>query len=274
MILDDITESTKVRLKQKRAAVPFKNIRSDADTMAKKISSASCSFESALSRGRLQCANSSANKEISFICEVKKASPSKGIIVEDFPYLQIAKDYKEAGAAAISVLTESDFFKGSPDYLKEIANKIELPVLCKDFIIDPYQIYEAKTLGAAAVLLICTLLDDNQLRDFLDITHSLKMSALVETHNESEVEKALCANAKIIGVNNRDLTTFNVDLRTSLRLRKIIPNDKVFVAESGISTAEEVKIIHDIGADAILIGEAMMKSYDKKLYLKQLRSLL
>ncbi|GMO24466.1 MAG: hypothetical protein Ta2B_03860 [Termitinemataceae bacterium] len=211
--------------------------------------------------------------ELSFICEVKKASPSKGIIAADFPYLQIAKDYQNAGAKAISVLTEPHFFMGSSEYLKEIACNVALPALCKDFIIDPYQIYEAKVLGASAVLLICALLDDARLKDFLSITKELKLSALVETHNEEEVQRALNADADIIGVNNRDLKTFKVDLGVCARLRALVPSSKIFVAESGINSAADVQMLRSIGADAALIGEAMMRAQDKTEYLNSINGI-
>ncbi|MDR0637518.1 MAG: indole-3-glycerol phosphate synthase TrpC [Spirochaetaceae bacterium] len=207
---------------------------------------------------------------LSFICEVKKASPSKGVIVEDFPYLRIAREYKEAGASAISVLTEPRFFQGSPAYLQEIAREVSIPCLRKDFIIDEYQIYEAKFLGAAAVLLICALLEEKQLAAFVALSESIGLSALVETHREAEVEAALKAGAKIIGINNRDLQTFTVDLDVTRRLAKHIPGGIVKVSESGIHSPDDVKRVTDSGADAVLIGESMMRARDKKRYLDEL----
>jgi indole-3-glycerol phosphate synthase len=207
---------------------------------------------------------------LSFICEVKKASPSKGIIVEDFPYRQIAREYEAAGAAAISVLTEPQFFQGSAAYLQEIARDVQIPCLRKDFIIDEYQIYEAKFLGASAVLLICALLNEKQLASFIALTESIGLSALVETHRESEVESAVKAGARIIGINNRDLQTFAVDLDVTRRLASQIPADIVKVSESGIHTPEDIKYIKDCGVDAVLIGESMMRARDKKQYLAEL----
>lgn len=207
---------------------------------------------------------------IQFICEVKKASPSKGLIAENFPYLEIAKEYEAAGAAAISVLTEPEYFLGRDEYLREIADTVRVPVLRKDFVVDEYQIYEAKLLGASAVLLICALLKDEELRNFLDIAHSLGLSALVETHDEEEVRRGLLTGAQIIGVNNRDLKTFQVDVATSVRLRKLVPTDVVFVSESGIKTAEDVKLLRRNKTNAVLIGETLMRSKDKKEMLRSL----
>jgi indole-3-glycerol phosphate synthase len=207
---------------------------------------------------------------LSFICEVKKASPSKGIITEDFPYRRIAREYEAAGAAAISVLTEPQFFQGNPAYLQEIARDVRLPCLRKDFIIDEYQIYEAKFLGAAAVLLICALLDDKKLAAFITIAESLGLSALVETHSEPEVASAVNAGARLIGINNRDLRTFAVDLDITRRLAKHIPAGIIKVSESGIHTPEDVARVKDCGVDAVLIGESMMRARDKKQYLAKL----
>lgn len=208
---------------------------------------------------------------MSFVCEVKKASPSKGVIAEDFPYLSIAKEYDAAGAAAISVLTEPYYFQGSDAYLKEIAAAVSIPVLRKDFVVDEYMIYQAKLLGASAVLLICAILNDDDLARYLEIAHQLGLSALVETHTEEEVRRALASGARIIGVNNRDLKTFQVDVQTSLRLRDLVPADRVFVSESGIKTAADVARLREIGADAVLIGETFMRSPDKVAALAELR---
>ena len=206
----------------------------------------------------------------SFICEVKKASPSKGVIAEDFPYLHIAREYEDAGASAISVLTEPRFFQGSPAYLQEITREVSIPCLRKDFIIDEYQIYEAKFLGAAAVLLICALLEEKQLPAFIVLSESIGLAALVETHNEAEVEAALKAGAKIIGINNRDLQTFAVDLDVTSRLAKHIPAGIVKVSESGIHSPDDIKRVADSGIDAVLVGESMMRARDKKQYLAEL----
>jgi indole-3-glycerol phosphate synthase len=209
--------------------------------------------------------------DIAFICEIKKASPSKGIISEDFPYLQIAKEYEAAGAAAISVLTEPFYFKGDDKYLREIADTVSIPLLRKDFTVDEYMIYEAKLLGASAVLLICSILDDYALAKYIETAHRLGLSALVETHDETEIKAALNAGARIIGVNNRDLKTFDVDIKLSERLKKLVPKDKIFISESGIKTPEDIKRLREIGADAVLIGETLMRSPDKAAELKKLR---
>jgi indole-3-glycerol phosphate synthase len=207
---------------------------------------------------------------ISFICEIKKASPSKGIIAEDFPYLQIAKEYEEAGASAISVLTEPEFFKGKNEYLQSIAKEVKIPVLRKDFVIDEFQIYEAKFLGASAILLICALLENEKLKSYIELAHSLGLSALVETHSEAEVESALNAGAKIIGINNRDLKTFNVDLQTTERLCKLIPSGIIKVSESGIKTYQDMQFLKNCKVDAVLIGESFMLAPDKKRYMELL----
>ncbi|MBP3543829.1 MAG: indole-3-glycerol phosphate synthase TrpC [Lachnospiraceae bacterium] len=208
---------------------------------------------------------------IHFICEVKKASPSKGLIAEEFPYLDIAEEYERAGASAISVLTEPEYFLGRDEYLRETAARVSIPVLRKDFTIDEYQIYEAKLLGASAVLLICAVLDDRKLKEFLELAHSLGLSALVEAHDEHEVRRALAAGAEIIGVNNRDLKTFTVDIANSVRLRRLVPDDVIFVSESGIQTAEDIRTLKENGTNVVLIGETLMRSADKKGRLKKLR---
>lgn len=210
-------------------------------------------------------------QEISFICEVKKASPSKGIIAEDFPYLNIALDYENSGAAAISVLTEPYYFLGSDRYLKEIASTVRIPVLRKDFIVDEYQIYEAKTLGASAILLICALLDTATIKTYLDIAHSLGMSAIVEAHTKEEVESAIAAGARIIGVNNRNLKTFEVDLSHSFNLRPLVPEEIIFISESGIKTPEDVRSLRYHKTDAVLIGETLMRCPNKKEILEKLK---
>ncbi|MCL2206495.1 MAG: indole-3-glycerol phosphate synthase TrpC [Fibromonadales bacterium] len=208
---------------------------------------------------------------ISFICEVKKASPSRGVIVEDFPYLKIAKEYEAAGASAISVLTEPEFFKGEDEYLQCIAKEVKIPVLRKDFIIDAFQIYEAKFLGASAVLLICAILENEKLKKFIELAHSIGLSSLVEVHNEEETENALNAGAKIIGINNRDLKTFNVDLQTTKRLCSLIPSHAIKVSESGIKTPEDMQFLRECGVDAVLIGESFMLAQDKKGYMERLK---
>ena len=210
-------------------------------------------------------------KGLAFICECKKASPSKGIIAEDFPYLDIAKQYELAGADAISVLTEPKYFLGRNEYLREIAHTVKIPVLRKDFVIDEYIIYEAKTLGADAVLLICSLLGEETLKEYIDLCDSLGLSALVEAHDESEVYSVLNAGARIIGVNNRNLKDFSVDTGNSAKLRALIPEGVIFVSESGVKTPEDVRKIRESGADAVLIGEALMRADDKRAVLESFR---
>ena len=227
-----------------------------------------------LPKGDLPFEKALGKEGMSFICECKKASPSKGLIAEDFPYLQIAKEYEAAGADCISVLTEPKWFLGSDEYLKEIAAAVSIPCLRKDFTVDEYMIYQAKALCAAAVLLICAILSESQLKEYIGICSTLGLSALVEAHDENEVRAALRCGAGIIGVNNRDLRDFSVDTGNSRRLREMIPSDVIFVSESGIKNAEDVQLLKDAGVDAVLIGEALMKSEDKKLKLAQLRGLL
>ncbi|EET59819.1 indole-3-glycerol phosphate synthase [Marvinbryantia formatexigens DSM 14469] len=208
---------------------------------------------------------------ISFICEVKKASPSKGIIAEEFPYLNIAKEYEAAGAAAISCLTEPYWFLGKDAYLQEIAAQVNIPVLRKDFTVDEYMIYQAKALGASAVLLICAILDDGQLKAYGQLAAELGMSALVEAHTEEEIARALAADARILGINNRNLKNFQVDITQSRRLRELVPDDVLFVSESGIKTPQDVAALRQNGTDAVLIGETLMRAPDKKVMLDMLR---
>ncbi|MCR5594168.1 MAG: indole-3-glycerol phosphate synthase TrpC [Saccharofermentans sp.] len=208
---------------------------------------------------------------LSFICECKKASPSKGIIAEIFPYLEIALDYEQAGADCISVLTEPKWFLGSDDYLQDIASAVKIPCLRKDFTVDEYMIYEAKLLGASAVLLICSILEPEQLRDYIDICDELGMSALVEAHDAYEVNMAVNSGARIIGVNNRNLKDFTVDTDNSRKLRELIPSSVVFVSESGVKDASDVKCLQQIGADAVLVGETLMRASDRKAKLRELR---
>ncbi len=256
-ILDEIAAKTRERIAEKQREIPLSEVRKKAEALP---------VDTGFPFYKALCGN-----DISFICEVKKASPSKGIIAEDFPYLQIAKDYEKAGAAAISCLTEPFWFKGSDEILKEITGSVNIPVLRKDFTISEYMIYEAKILGAGAVLLICSILSEQQLKDYLKLAHSLGLSALVETHNEEEIKTAVNIGAKIIGVNNRDLRSFTVDVGNSARLRELIPRDRVFVSESGITTAADVEKLREIGANAALVGEALMRAEDKTAKLKELR---
>ena len=210
--------------------------------------------------------------ELAFICECKKASPSKGLIAPDFDYLTIAQTYEAAGADAISVLTEPKWFLGADEYLATIAAAVSCPCLRKDFVVDAYQIYEAKLLGAQAVLLIVALLSDTQLHEYLALAAELKLSALVEAHDERELERALKAGATIIGVNNRNLHNFTVDAGNSARLRSQVPSDIIFVAESGISSPEQVTQLAAAGCDALLIGEYLMRASDKAALLRTLRA--
>lgn len=208
---------------------------------------------------------------MSFICECKKASPSKGLIEPDFRYLEIAREYEAAGADCISVLTEPKWFLGSDEYLKEIAKTVSIPCIRKDFTVDEYQIYQAKTLGAAAVLLICSILSEVQLGEYIKICDSLGISALVEIHNEKEAGMAVRAGARIIGVNNRNLKDFTVDTANSRKLRDLIPDDIIFVSESGVKSTDDIRAICEIGVDAVLIGETLMRADDKKAKLDELR---
>ncbi len=210
--------------------------------------------------------------EIAIIAEVKKASPSKGLIAEDFDYIEIAKEYEQAGASAISVLTEPYFFQGSKDYLKEISANVQIPILRKDFTIDEYMIWEAKSIGASAILLIVSILDDVQLKKYLDLAHELGLSAIVETHDAEEIKSAVDAGAQIIGVNNRNLADFTVDINNSISLRSLVSEDITFISESGIKTKEDVTRLKENNVDAVLIGETLMKSDDKKAMIFQLKN--
>lgn len=210
--------------------------------------------------------------EIAIIAEVKKASPSKGLIAEDFDYIEIAKEYEQAGASAISVLTEPYFFQGSKDYLKEISENVQIPILRKDFTIDEYMIWEAKSIGASAILLIVSILDDVQLKKYLDLAHELGLSAIVETHDAEEIKSAVDAGAQIIGVNNRNLADFTVDINNSISLRSLVSEDITFISESGIKTKEDVTRLKENNVDAVLIGETLMKSDDKKAMIFQLKN--
>ena len=230
---------------------------------------------------RIQEVNKNAGKRITFlqalqkdgmsyICEAKKASPSKGLIAPDFPYLAIAKEYEQAGASAISCLTEPFYFQGADQYLREISAAVQIPVLRKDFTVDEYMIYQAKSLGASAVLLICAILDDGELRAYRQLAKELGLDALIEAHDEYEVGRVLNLGAEIVGVNNRDLRTFQVDMNNSIRLRKMAPDNVVFVSESGIRTPEDIRILYENKVDGVLIGETLMRSPDKKVALESL----
>ena len=224
-----------------------------------------------LSKGNFAFENALKKDGISFICECKKASPSKGLISLDFPYLEIAEEYEAAGADCISVLTEPKWFLGSDEYLKGIAANVKIPCLRKDFTVDEYMIYEAKLLGAPSILLICSILTEEEIREYIYICDELGLSALVEAHDETQVSIAVKAGARIIGVNNRNLSDFSVDTDNSAKLRRLIPQNVIFVSESGVKSAEDVENIRKIGADAVLIGETLMRADDKKAKLAELR---
>lgn len=255
-ILDQLAEHARERVAEAKKKIPLGEIRQQALSLPK----GNFAFENALRK-----------PGISFICECKKASPSKGLIAPEFPYLQIAKEYEAAGADGISVLTEPKWFLGSNEFLKEIASTVSIPCLRKDFTVDEYMVYEARVLGASAVLLICSILSEEQIKSYISICDELGLSALVEAHDENEVKTALHAGARIIGVNNRNLKDFSVDTDNSRRLRELIPCDVLFVSESGVSTAEDVAKLREIGADAVLIGETLMRAPDKKIKLDELR---
>lgn len=249
MILDTIVEATKIRVAQEKQVESPEAVKAAALALP---SDTGFPFEAALRQ-----------QDFNFICEVKKASPSKGIIAEHFPYLDIAKEYEVAGAAAISVLTEPDFFKGDKKYLQEIASTVKIPVLRKDFIIDEYQIYQAKVWGASAILLICACLDVPTLTKFRELAYSLGLSSLVEAHDEAEVQMAIDCGARIIGVNNRNLKDFTVDVQNSVRLRNLVQDDVIFVSESGLETPEDIQVLRDNNIGVALMGETFMRSPNK-----------
>ena len=249
MILDTIVEATKIRVAQEKQVESPESVKAAALALP---SDTGFPFEAALRQ-----------QDFNFICEVKKASPSKGIIAEHFPYLDIAKEYEVAGAAAISVLTEPDFFKGDKKYLQEIASTVKIPVLRKDFIIDEYQIYQAKVWGASAILLICACLDVPTLTKFRELADSLGLSSLVEAHDENEVQMAIDCGARIIGVNNRNLKDFTVDVQNSVRLRNLVQDDVIFVSESGLETPEDIQVLRDNNIGVALMGETFMRSPNK-----------
>lgn len=249
MILDKIIEASKIRIAQEKQVESPETVKAAAVALP---ADTGFPFEAALRQ-----------QDFNFICEVKKASPSKGIIAEDFPYLDIAKEYEVAGAAAISVLTEPDFFKGDKKYLQEIASTVKIPVLRKDFIIDEYQIYQAKVWGASAILLICACLDVPTLTKFRELADSLGLSSLVEAHDEHEVQMAIDCGARIIGVNNRNLKDFTVDVQNSVRLRNLVQDDVIFVSESGLETPEDIQVLRDNNIGVALMGETFMRSPNK-----------
>jgi indole-3-glycerol phosphate synthase len=259
VILEEIAGKTRRRVERAKAALPLEELR----RRAAQAGPPPLSFEAAL-----------AGPEISFICEVKRASPSRGLITADFPYLRIAAEYEAAGAAALSVLTEPDYFLGRDEYLQEIAAATGIPVLRKDFVVDLYQIYEARYLGAQAILLICALLNRKTLGEYLAAAGSLGLSCLTEVHTADEAALAVEAGARIIGINNRDLRTFRVDLAVTQRLRKLIPPGPLVVSESGVNSPEDVRFLQEQGVDGVLVGETLMRAADKKQRLAELRPLL
>lgn len=257
-ILDQLADYARFRVSEAKEKISPEEIKSKAFEMPV----GDFSFEKALKKN-----------DIAFICECKKASPSKGLIAPDFPYLEIAKEYEKAGADCISVLTEPKWFLGSDEFLKEITKTVKIPCIRKDFTVDEYMIYEAKLLGASAVLLICSILSEEEIRKYIKICDELGLSALTETHNEAEVKIALNAGARVIGVNNRNLKDFTVDTSNSKKLREMIPQDKVFVSESGVKNADDIRLLREIGADAVLIGETLMRAEDKKAKLNELKGI-
>lgn len=270
-ILDQLADYARYRVEQAKERKPLEEIREEALNASRKgVLSAGTSAPDFPEPFRFEKALA-ADGDIHFICECKKASPSKGLIAPDFPYLEIARQYEEAGASAISVLTEPKWFLGSPEYLREIAEEVTVPCLRKDFTVDPYMIYEAKLLGASAILLICAILDTGTLEEYLKIADSLGLSAIVEAHDEAEVASAVSAGARIIGVNNRNLKDFTVDIHNSIRLRSCAPAGTIFVAESGIRTPENVEILRQNGVNAVLIGEQLMRAGSPKEELNRLR---
>ncbi len=256
-ILDELAAYARVRVEESKKQVSAEEMKAKALALPK----GDFSFEKALQ-----------GEGISFICECKKASPSKGLIAPDFPYLEIAREYEKAGADCISVLTEPKWFLGSDEYLKEIAAEVKIPCIRKDFTVDEYMIYEAKVLGAAAVLLICSILTEEEIKTYIEICDTLGLSALVEAHDEEEVKMAVNAGARIIGVNNRNLKDFSVNTDNSKKLRAMIPENVVFVSESGVKSAEDIRGLKEIGSDAVLIGETLMRAEDKKAKLSELRA--
>lgn len=283
MILDTIAESSRIRVAKAKEILSLEQLKAMiyGGVGVKSFHNRNAfAFERALMKdrdrrflqsGAVYSPTDTQQYKLAFICEVKKASPSKGIIAEDFPYLEIAKEYEKAGADAISVLTEPEYFKGDDRYLTEISNSVKIPVLRKDFTVDEYQIYEAKAIGADAVLLICSLLDTETIRNYIKLCNELGLSALVEAHSEEEVYSAIDAGARVIGVNNRNLQTFEVDLNNSIRLRGLVPRDIIFVAESGIKTAEDTAQLRTAGVNAVLIGETLMRSTNKATIISELR---
>lgn len=258
-ILDKLANHAKERVNLAKQSLSLQDIKKQAFSLSK----GNFEFERALK-----------NADFAFICECKKASPSKGIIAEDFEYLNIAKEYEKAGANCISVLTEPKWFLGSDKYLKEITQNVSIPCIRKDFTVDEYMIYEAKTLGAKAILLICSILSGEQIKNYIKICDDLGLSALVEAHNEEEIKTAINSGARIIGINNRNLKDFTVDTKNSENLRKLVPKDIIFIAESGITNAQDIKNLKNNNVNGVLIGETLMKAQNKQQKLLELKSML
>ncbi|MBQ0000274.1 MAG: indole-3-glycerol phosphate synthase TrpC [Clostridiales bacterium] len=256
-ILDQLADYARERTEAAKKKVSAEELKAKAYALPK----GSFAFENALK-----------TDDIAFICECKKASPSKGLIAPDFPYLQIAREYEAAGANCISVLTEPKWFLGSDQYLKEITDAVSIPVIRKDFTVDPYMIYEAKLLGASAVLLICSILTEEQIKEYIGICDELGLSALVEAHDDEEVRMALRCGARIIGVNNRNLKDFSVDTGNSRKLREMVPEDVIFVSESGVKDNADIRALRAAGANAVLIGETLMRAEDKTAKLAELKA--
>ena len=258
-ILDQLADHARERVAAAKAALSLEDLRRQAEALPK----GDFAFEKAIRKPGM-----------SFICECKKASPSKGLIAPDFPYLEIAKAYEAAGADCVSVLTEPKWFLGSDGYLRDIAAAVSIPCLRKDFTVDEYMIWRAKLLGASAVLLICAILTPRQLGEYLDLCDDLGLAALVEAHDETEIRTALDAGARMVGVNNRNLKDFTVDTENSRRLRTLVPEGVLFVAESGVRDGADVRRLRDSGTDAVLVGEALMRAPDRTAKLAELRGLL
>lgn len=257
-ILDELAAYARERVAKAKENKSLEEVKKEAFSLPKK----DFSFEKALKKD-----------DVAFICECKKASPSKGLIAPDFPYLEIAKEYEAAGADCISVLTEPKWFLGSDEYLKEIAGEVSIPCIRKDFTVDEYMIYEARILGASAVLLICSILTKEEIVKFLGVCEELGLSALVEAHDEEEVKLAVECGARLIGVNNRNLKDFSVDTNNSAKLRSLVPDDVIFVSESGVSSAADIDAIRAMGANAALVGETLMRANDKKKKLQELKGI-
>lgn len=257
MILDELAAYAQQRVLADKQAHPLEELKQRCETVSSRTPFA---FEQALRADAL-----------SFICEVKKASPSKGIIAPDFPYLDIAKQYEQAGADCISCLTEPKWFLGSDTIFTDIRAAVQTPMIRKDFTVDEYQIYQAKLMGADAVLLICAILDTQTIARYLGICETLGLTALVEAHDAAEIQSAVDAGARVIGVNNRNLKDFSVDFSNASRLRDLIPPESIYVAESGVSCAADVAALRSIGADAVLMGEVLMRAPDKTALLREMR---